>query len=96
MMLTNKQKSYLRAQAHHINPLFQVGKDGCTYNLFRTIEDSLAAHELLKVALLKTCPTNVREVAIEIAANTNSTIVQIIGRTIILYRPSKNRKIILP
>lgn len=95
-MLNNKQKSFLKAQANSLNAIFQVGKDGCTYNLFKTVDDSLTAHELIKISVLKTCPSDVREVAFDIAASTKSEVVQIIGRTIILYRPSKERKIQLP
>lgn len=79
--------------ANTLRALFQVGKDGCTPNLFKTVDDSLTAHELLKISVLKTCPTDVREVAFDIASATKSDIVQIIGRTIILYRQSKERKI---
>lgn len=95
-MLNNKQKSFLKAQANSLKAIFQVGKDGCTYNLFKTVDDSLTAHELIKISVLKTCPSDVREVAFDIAASTKSEVVQIIGRTIILYRPSKERKIQLP
>ena len=27
-MLTGKQKRFLRSQAHHLSPIFQVGKGG--------------------------------------------------------------------
>jgi len=92
-MLTGKQKRQLRAMANGLKPLFQVGKDGVSYNLFNTVNDSLEAHELVKISLLKTCTQDVREVAFDISSNTNSEIVQIIGRTVILYRRSKNGKI---
>lgn len=95
-MLTNKQKSFLKSQANSLRAIFQVGKEGCTPNLFKTVHDSLTAHELIKISVLKTCPTDVREVAFDLASETKSEVVQIIGRTIILYRASKERKIILP
>ena len=95
-MLNNKQKSFLKSKANSYHALFQIGKDGCTPNLFKTINDSLTAHELMKISVLKTCPSEVREVAFDLAAETKSEVVQIIGRTIILYRASKERKISLP
>lgn len=85
-MLSGKEKRNLRAQANKLHALFQVGKDGTTYNLFKTVSDSLEAHELIKISVLKTCPQEVREVAFDIASNTNSEIVQIIGRVIVLFR----------
>lgn len=92
-MLTGKQKRQLRGMANSLKPLFQVGKDGVSYNMFNTISDSLEAHELLKISVLKNCSTDVREIAFDIASNTNSEIVQIIGKTIVLYRESEKAKI---
>lgn len=96
-MLKGKQKSYLRSMANTLRPLFQVGKDGLSYNLYNTVSDSLEAHELVKVNVLKTCTADTRELAFDLASNTNSEIVQIVGRTILLYRKSRNNpKIELP
>jgi len=91
-MLTGKQKRQLRGMANKLKALFQVGKDGVSYNMFNTISDALEAHELVKISVLKNCSTDVREVAFDIASNTNSEIVQIIGRTIIVYRESETNK----
>lgn len=95
-MLNNKQKSFLKAKANSLRAIFQIGKDGCTPNLFKTVGDALEAHELVKLSVLKTCPQEVREVAFDLASATNSEVVQIIGRTILLYRAAKEKKIILP
>lgn len=92
-MLNNKQKSELRKMAQKKRALFQIGKDAISDNLIKTIADSLEAHELLKVSLLKTCSVSVNEAAIDISAATHSEVVQIIGRTFILYRRSKKNKL---
>ena len=76
--------------------IVQIGKDGLSYNIFSAIDDYLEVHEIIKVSLLKTCDIDVREAALDISANTRSEIVQIIGRVIVLYRPSKERVIELP
>ena len=91
-MLTGKQKQFLRALANSRRPLFQVGKDGVTANVINTVSDSLEAHELIKISILKTCGEDVREVALDLSAGTRSQIVQIIGRTVILYRESRDKK----
>ncbi len=88
-MLSGKQKSYLRGLAQTRRALFQIGKDGISENLIMTLEDSITAHELVKLNTLKTCPIEAREAAISLAAATHSEIVGIIGRTFILYRRSK-------
>ena len=91
-MLTGKQKQFLRALANSRRPLFQVGKDGVTANVINTVSDSLEAHELIKISVLKTCGEDVRDVALDLSAGTRSQIVQIIGRTVILYRESRDKK----
>ena len=73
-MLTGKQKGFLRSMANTERALFQVGKEGCTYNLYSTISDSLEAHELLKVSVLKTCPQPVREVALGSPSKTSTLV----------------------
>lgn len=88
-MLTGKQKRYLRSEAHHLNAIFQIGKDGVTSNQVKGIIDALEAHELIKVKLLESCPDDVHTVALELSMQTKSEVVQIIGRTIILYKSSK-------
>ena len=95
-MLTGKQKRYLRSEAHHLNAIFQVGKDGVSGNQVVGIGEALETHELIKVKLLESCPDDVNAVALEISMKTKSDVVQIIGRTIVLYRASDKKIYRLP
>ena len=95
-MLSNKQKSYLRALANKLKADVIIGKDGLSEQVIESADLALEAHELLKINLLKTTNLAVKEAAIELAVNTKSDIVQTIGRTIVLYRKSKEAKIVLP
>lgn len=95
-MLNNKQKSYLRSLANSLKAVVIVGKDGLSDTVLESLDVSLEAHELVKVSLLKTCALSVKEAAIELAVGTKSEIIQTIGRTIVLYRRSKEAKIELP
>lgn len=95
-MLTGKQKRYLRGEAHHLNAIFQIGKDGITRNQTDSIFDALDAHELIKVKLLDTCPIDVHTAAIELSVETKSDIVQVIGHTIVLYKKSDKELYHLP
>ncbi len=95
-MLNGKQKRYLRALASKEKAIVQVGKDGLSYNIYDSLKKALLARELVKVSILKTCDEDVREIAIDLSANTSSEIVQIIGRSIVLYKASKERIITLP
>lgn len=92
-MLSNPEKHKLRKIAQGRRALFQMGKEGVTPNLIKTLKDSLEAHEIVKISMLKTCPADPREAALDISAGTHSEIVQVIGRTFILYRRSKKNKL---
>lgn len=92
-MLTAKQKGVLRKLAQQRRPLFQMGKDAIGENLINTISDSLEAHELVKISLLKTCAIAINEAAIEVSRATHSEVVQVIGRTFVLYRRTKKNKL---
>ena len=95
-MLTGKQKRYLRSLAVNEKALVQIGKDGLDINLYKAIKEAIKSRELLKIAVLKTCDIDMNEIAIEICVNTGSELVQRIGKTIVIYKPSKERKIQLP
>jgi RNA-binding protein len=96
-MLTGKQKRFLRARAHHLNPIFQVGKGGVNANMIKQIAEALEVRELLKISVLQNCEQDKDEAAEEIAVGTKAELVQIIGNTIVLYKESKeNKQIVLP
>ena len=90
-MLNNKQKNFLRKEAINISAFLQIGKDGLSENTLGAIENGLIANELVKISLLKTCPTPKDEIALNIAVATKCDVVQVIGRVIVLYRTSKNK-----
>ena len=96
-MLSGKQKRYLRGLANRIDQRFQLGKEAPGEGLYGTLKAALEAHELIKVALLQTCPLETKEAGELLAKNTDSELVQTIGRVIVLYRRStKAPKIVLP
>jgi RNA-binding protein len=91
-MLTGKQKRFLRSKAHHLQPIFQVGKGGTSENMYKQISEALEARELIKVSILQNCEFDKEEVAEQLASHTNAELVQIIGNTIVLYKESVNKK----
>ena len=48
-MLTGKQKRFLRSEAHHVKPIFQVGQIGVNENMIEQMKDALEKRELIKV-----------------------------------------------
>ncbi|SHF67303.1 ribosome assembly RNA-binding protein YhbY [Ornithinibacillus halophilus] len=96
-MLTGKQKRYLRSEAHHLKPIFQVGKDGVNENMIVQINEALEKRELIKVSILQNCLEDKDTVAEQLQEGTNAEIVQIIGNNIVLYKESvEHKKIQLP
>ena len=91
-MLTGKQKRFLRSEAHHLTPIFQVGKGGVNEHLIRQIGEALEVRELIKVSILDTCGEDKNEVAETIADGSEAELVQLIGRTVVLYKESKEQK----
>lgn len=93
-MLTNKQKRFLQKEAHHLKPIFQVGKSGLHEQMVREISDALESRELIKMNLLQNTMEETDDVAKTIAAEIDAEIVQTIGNTIILYRASIKKPVI--
>ncbi|MDG5786513.1 ribosome assembly RNA-binding protein YhbY [Evansella sp. AB-P1] len=93
-MLTGKQKRFLKSKAHHLKPIFQVGKGGVNENLIKQVEDALEARELIKVSILQNCDEDKDEVADALSFGAKAEIVQIIGNTIVFYKESINKKTI--
>ena len=95
--MTSKQRAYLMSLASNLNPLFQVGKSSLTPELTEAIGEAFTTRELLKVAVLKNCFDDPREIAQMVADRTHSQVVQVIGKKFVLYKPDKNNpKIQLP
>lgn len=91
-MLTGKQKRFLRSEAHHLKPVFQVGKIGVNDNMIEQLKDVLEKRELIKVSVLQNCMEDKNTVAEKIVQGTDAELVQIIGNNIVLYKESINHK----
>lgn len=92
--MTGKQRSYLRGLANSIEPIFQVGKGGINDNMIKQFADALEARELIKATVLKNSIADTREISEEIALKTRAQVVQVIGSKFVLYKESKNNKVI--
>ncbi len=86
-MLNKKDKYYLRNKANALKPIVIIGKDGLTSNTIASINDVLRTKELIKISILKTFNgLEKKELAELIASTTNSEVILVIGRVIVLYR----------
>ena len=87
--MNSKDRAYLRSLANTVEPILQVGKSGITDNLIKQVNDALEARELIKITVLETAPEDAKETAIKLSNNSNSVVVQVLGRKITLYRKRK-------
>ena len=95
--MTSKQRAYLKSLASSQEPIFQVGKSSLTPQITEAIGESFHTRELVKIAVLKNCMDDPREIAQLVAERTHSQVVQGIGKKIVLYKPDKdNPRIQLP
>lgn len=88
--MTSKQRAYLKSLSSKLDPVFQVGKSSLTPELTKAVAEHLAGNELLKIAVLKNCMDDPKEIAQTIAERTHSQVVQVIGKKIVLYKPNKD------
>lgn len=96
--LNSGQRAYLRRLAHDLRPLVQLGKNGLTPGTITSVDQVLEAHELVKIKFLDYFDER-QELARQIADETRSALVAVVGHTAILYRPradASRRTITLP
>ncbi|WP_353744921.1 YhbY family RNA-binding protein [Bacteroides sp. Phil13] len=72
--------------------MFQIGKASLTPEVTEAINEALQARELIKISVLKNCLDDPKEIARVLGERTNSAVVQVIGKKIVLYRENKDKK----
>ena len=83
-MLTSKQRAVLRGMANSMDTIFQVGKGGISDTLVAQTDDALRARELIKLRVLENSGYTAREAAEQLAEQTGSEVVQVIGSRFVL------------
>lgn len=94
--LTGKQVRYLRGLGHALRPVVMLGRQELSDAVVASLDEALKAHELIKVKLQEGCLLDRHDVAALLAKATGSSVVQVLGKTILIYRPSDNNLISLP
>lgn len=96
MNLSNKQKQFLKGEAHHLKPVVMIGNNGLTEGVLVEIENALAYHELIKVKVSAEDRETKKLICDAIVRETQAVQVQLIGSTLTLFKPSDDKKIVLP
>ena len=91
MTLTNKQKAFLKGEAHHLKPVVMVGKKGLTETLCKEIIANLAAHELIKVKFNESAADERNEIGASIASDCGAEIIAFRGHVLILYKANDEK-----
>ncbi|OOF53688.1 ribosome assembly RNA-binding protein YhbY [Rodentibacter trehalosifermentans] len=94
--LSTKQKQFLKALAHHLNPVVMLGGNGLTEGVLAEIENALDHHELIKVKIAGADRETKQLIINAIVRETKAANIQTIGHVLVLYRPSEEPKIQLP
>ena len=92
MALTSKERAALRGEAHHLNALVHVGHEGMTGAIRQTLDDALRTKELVKISVNKTADIDLKKDAATIASSVGADVVQVIGRTITVFRRNPELK----
>ena len=93
-MITSKQRAYLRGLGQSCPAIMQIGKGGITENLIKTVSDALEARELVKLTVLENSGEDPRAVLDALCEALGAEGVACVGRKIVLYRESKDKKTI--
>ena len=96
--LSSSQRSYLRSQAHHLEPVVLIGKHGITDGTIESIDRVLDTRELIKIKFREFKDEKL-SLSEKITELTNSQIVGVIGHTLIIFRQnpdSDKRQIHIP
>ena len=93
MALSSKERAGLRGEAHHLTALVHVGHQGITPAIQQSLDDALRTKELVKIQFTKTADVDLKVAAAELAKAVDADVVQVIGRTVTLYRLNRELKL---
>ena len=84
-VLSGAERTRLRGEAHHLEPVVIVGQNGITDAVIQAIHVALCRHELIKVRMHE--PEDKHAAAEEIAQRAHAVLLGLRGHTLILWRP---------
>jgi len=89
--LTAGKRRFVRRALCNSRPTIRVGKDGPSGDLVKEIERQLDKNEMVKVKILKSAiaEQEAKEIASRIAEQTGSSLVELRGHTLMLYKRRK-------
>ena len=86
--LTPRERAHLKARAHALEPIVQIGQGGLSEPVAVELERALAAHELIKVKINAADRDQRHALAEAICTRTGAAAVQQVGKVLVLWRPA--------
>lgn len=94
--LTPTQIRFLRAQAHHLKPVVQIGDAGLSAAVLKEIAGAIKAHELIKIKVANDERAEREAMLSTICETVGAAAIQHIGKTLLVYKPAAETKLKLP
>ena len=89
--LSARDRARLKARAHALEPVVQVGSTGVTDRLIAEVDRALTAHELIKVKIAVDDRAARIAIGDEVCARTRAAPVHRVGKVLILWRPRRDQ-----
>lgn len=86
--LTPAERQRLRSQAHHLNAVILIGRQGLTPAVIQETDRALTAHQLIKIKWTEGSREDRDAVLIELCDQLDATPIQHIGKHLVLWRPT--------
>ena len=85
--LTARERAQLKARAHALEPVVQLGHTGLSDAVVAEVDRALTAHQLIKVKIGGTDREARKALGDAISARTDASVVQRVGKVVVLWRP---------
>lgn len=89
------RRRQLRADAHHLTPVVQVGAEGLTDAVVRACDEALGAHGLIKVRVFSDDRATREAALATVCDRLDAAPVQHIGKLLVLWRPVRPKAPVL-
>jgi len=93
-VITPRMKRRIKRELSVEKPTVWIGKEGATSQIINEISRHLEKREIVKVRILKSALKNeeTKNIASKIARQTSSTLIEVRGHTLLLYKRGKRIK----
>jgi RNA-binding protein len=89
--LTAGKKRFVKRTLGKARPTIWIGRDGTSGDLIKEVEKQLDKNKMVKVKILKSAlaEQEAKQIALKIAEETGSSLVEVRGHTFMLYKHRK-------